>query len=445
MQRISLCHNFDPVMHQQQRLLMTTAMQQAICVMQLPIVELSEWIKNEIENNPVLEVQLPEWHSSESAHLLKTKKHSMDRRQPRELLENLIAAPTSLFDHLVSQARYHFTDSNTLHLAQWIIGHLNERGFLTTSLKELGVFEREEKLEEILQVIQTFDPPGVGARSLQESLLIQLKLKNKHTTQAYQIIEENFDDLLHNRCLTISKQLAISLDELSTIVEKDIIPLDLNPGDRFLSHYAGTIVPDLFLFCVDNIWKIEINHTFLPTFYLTPSYRKALEEKRLKPEEQTYLKKHVTSGKWLRHIVEKRKITLLKIGEFILKSQSSFFDDGTLVPLTMADAAASLSLHESTIARAVANKYIACPQGMFALKDFFCHSLKGEGGMISHHTLRMKLKELIAKEDKKKPFSDAEISEKLHHMKIPCARRTVAKYRRLLKIEPASRRKQWID
>jgi RNA polymerase sigma-54 factor len=412
--------------------------------MQLPILELSEWVKNEIENNPVLEIQLPECDSSET-YPLKPKKHLVERHQPKESLENLIPSPLSLFDHLMTQSRYHFTKPGDLNLAQWIIGHLNERGFLTTPLNELSAVVPEDRLQEILSAIHTFDPPGIGARSLQESLLIQLHLKHKQETTAYRIIQTHFDDLLHNRLLYISKQLDLTLGQISQAIENDIAPLDLNPGDRFISHHARTIIPDLFLISRDDeTWKVEVNHTFLPTFHLASSYRLAIEHKRLKPEEETYLRRHLTSGKWIRQIVEKRKMTLLKMGEFLLKNQSSFFQDGKLAPLAISDAATALGLHESTIARAVANKYLSCPQGIFAIKDFFSHSLRGqEGRTVSHHTLRLKLRELIANEDKKQPFSDAEIKQELSKIGIPCARRTVTKYRRLLKIASASRRKRW--
>jgi RNA polymerase sigma-54 factor len=439
-----LQQSIDSGLHQQQKLLMTTSMQQAILVMQLPILELSEWVKREVESNPVLEVQTQECDWEENEAFSKRKRQPIERRPSKELLENLVPAPPSLFDHLFSQAQYHFTDPNDIQLAKILIGHLDEKGFMNTPLKELSQAASEEKLHEILQGIQTFDPPGIAARSVQESLLIQLRLKNKHETAAYRIIEELFQDLLHNRLLRLSKKLHLPLNHITQAIESDIAPLDLNPADRFIAHHTFTIIPDLFFFCIDDAWKIEINHGFLPRFHLAASFREAIEKERLTPEEHSYLKRHLTSGKWIRHIVEKRKMTLWKIGEFLLKAQSAFFQEGRLIPLTMTEAAAALGLHESTIARAVANKYLSCPQGTFALRDFFNHGLRGkEGKNISHQTVRLKLKELIASEDKQKPFSDAQIKQELGKIGIPCARRTVAKYRRLLKIASACRRKRW--
>lgn len=441
MYNICLQQGFDSGLHQQHRLLMTQAMQQAICVMQLPILELSEWVKNEIESNPVLEIQSVEtdprdhypsfkWKQGESRHLL---------------LENLVASPISLQEHLMSQARLHFSDPDDMAVAQWILGHLDEKGFLNTPISELSTFTSVGKIEEILSTIQTFDPPGIGASTIRESLLIQLRSKEKSESIAYRMLSEHFEDLLHNRLLHISKRLKISIKQVSEAIQKDILPLNLNPGDRFQVHHAPLIVPDLCVFSINETWKIEINHAHLPTFHLSPTYREALQQQRLLPEEEAYLRRQLTSGKWVQHIVEKRKTTLLKIGEFLLKTQSAFFNDGTLVPLTLSDAAQDLGLHESTIARAVANKYLFCPHGMFALKTFFSHSLKAEdgGAAVSHHTLRHKLKDLISREDKSKPLSDTEIKDALSKTGISCARRTVTKYRKLLHIASASKRKRW--
>jgi RNA polymerase sigma-54 factor len=433
-------HEVSLRQQQQQKLMMTTAMQQAFLVLQLPLLELAEWVRSEIENNPILEMQLPE-SDTHSSFAAKKGIAGISRLTQSDFLENTLSTPISLFDHLLTQARYHFSDPKDLLLAQWIIGHLNESGFLAMDDCD---FASVKKGEEILAIVQSFDPPGVAARTLKESLLIQLRLKHKEHTVAYKIIAECFEDLLHNRFPLIAKEMNISLEDLSQIVEREIAPLDLHPGQRFGSHYPRAIIPDLYFLCTDDVWKIEVNDTFLPTFHLAPSYRSALKENQLNAEENSYVRKQLCAGKWIRHIINKRKVTLLKLGTFLLKKQARFFQEGILSPLKMAEAAAELNVHESTIARAIANKYLSCPQGIFALKDFFCHGLpKQETGSISHHALLRQLKELIAKEDKKKPYSDAAIQKLLSQSGISCARRTVTKYRRLLHIATASHRKKW--
>ena len=412
--------------------------------MQLPILELSEWVKLEIENNPALEIALPDIEPNDNYpafHMRTTS--ALGYKQPREFLENLIANPPSLFDHLMTQARYHF-NQNDLSLAQWIIGHFNDRGFLNTPIKELSTCASPEKIKKILSVIQTFDPPGVGAHDLQESLLIQLILQQKKKTLAYKIIEGHFDNLVHNRFPLISRDLDVPIERISDIVRREITPLNLHPGRPFLFQHAEAIIPDIFFFCVEDAWKIEVHDKLLPTFHTASAYRIAMEQKLLNTEEQHYLRRHLKAGNWLMHILKKRRTTLLRIGSFLLKHQSRFFQEGVLVPLTMFEMAEALDLHESTIGRAVANKYIMCPQGVFSLKDFFNHSLRGtEGKNISHQTLRQKMKALIDSEDKKHPYSDEKIKDELYKMGLPCARRTVTKYRKLLNIAPASQRKQW--
>ncbi len=430
---LKLEQNFG--LHQQQKLLMTLAMKQGLAVMQLPILELCEWLKTEIENNPVLEMDYPH---EEPSYRKRAEGNKMS-----EIIEYVVAAPISLSEHLLAQARCHFKDIKDYALAEWIVGHFDERGFLTTPLEELG---EEERVRGILNVIQGFDPAGIGAKDIRESLLIQLRHRQQKNDRAIRIVEDHFEDLLYNRVPLIARGLELPVEEIHQIIQREIVPLDLHPGYRFQPHHTPMITPDLLVYMVDDVWKIEINQSYLPSFHLNSAYQAALEHKTMNAEDRSFLRKHVTSGKWLKHIVNKRHHTLMRIGKFLLAKQAAFFDGGSLVPLSMSEAASALQLHESTIARAVANKYIACPQGMFALRDFFSHSLRGEEGQhVSHHMLRQKLRELIDREDKEKPYSDEAITHKMRKLGVPCARRTVSKYRRLLHIAPASKRKRWIS
>jgi RNA polymerase sigma-54 factor len=227
-------------------------------------------------------------------------------------------------------------------------------------------------------------------------------------------------------------------------VTQQIAPLDLHPGQRFAQHHTQAITPDLILTCVGEMWKIEVNEGPLPSFSTACSYEKALEQGCLNSEERAYLRKALHTGKWIRRIVGKRHKTLLEIGRFLLQRQACFFQEGKLMPMTLSDAAEQLQLHESTIARAVTGKYLTCPQGTFALKDFFSQGVKAEAGSVSQHTMRCTLQQLIAKEDKRKPYSDAQLQSQLNNAGIFCARRTVTKYRRLLRLASAAKRKRWV-
>ncbi len=453
MQSISLIQENQTSLKQNQQLLINLAMKQAFHVLQLPMLELSEWLKSEIESNPVLEVDLAKEQFKESLdapvkerHTVRNKSQEDLERRRKEHQENLLTAHISLYEHLMGQAPLIFEERTDLHLAELVIGHLNEKGFLETPLEEIAPSIPLEKMERILDTVQSFDPPGIGARNLRECLLLQLKLKNKGNSQAAQVISEHFDDLLHNRLPLIAQKLHIPIGELVQIVENEIAPLDLSPGYKYCFPVAAAIIPDLLILSIDDKWQIEVNTSFLPKFQIAPIYLQALRDHSLENEEYYYLRRQLAGGRWLQRIVQKRNHTLRSIGEFLLKKQMAFFNGhkASLVPLTMREAAEELGIHESTVARAVANKFVACPQGMFALRSLFKQGVETKSGeKISNHSLRKMLANTISEEDKLQPLSDEQLARHFQKQGIPCARRTIAKYRSSLKIPPACKRKKW--
>jgi len=315
-----------------------------------------------------------------------------------------------------------------------------------TALEEIAPSAPLEQKQKILSLVQILDPPGIGARNLQECLLLQLKLKKREQTLAAKIIAEHFDDLIHNRLPYISKELHLSMSALTQIIEKEIAPLDLNPGYRYFHQPTTAIVPDLLLLCIEGKWQIEVNSSPLPRIQIAPIYVDVLQNGGLENEESSYLRRQLSGGRWLKRIVQRRNATLRRIGEFLLKNQIEFFqgDQASLRPMGIQEAAAQLGLHESTVARAAANKFIGCPQGLFALKSFFSQAVKTTNGKtISKHNLRKMLLRAIEKEDKQKPLSDEEIAGHLSQLGVCCARRTVAKYRTAMKIAPAAKRRKW--
>lgn len=436
-------------LNQSQQLLINLAMKQAFHVLQLPQMELVEWLKNEIESNPVLEIDLAKEPLEQEKnpafqHRDKTQEKIDQRRKEHQ--ESLLTASVSLYEHLMQQAPLAFESREEIHLAELIIGHLNHKGYLETELDAIAPHVSTQKMEKILAVIQSLDPPGVGAKNLPECLLLQLRLKNKQGSLAYAIIAKHYDDLLHNRLPLIAKQLQIPVAEVSRIVKEQIAPLDLHPGYRYYSQPTTAIIPDLFFLCWESEWKVEINASHIPSFHIAGAYVNALGDPELKKNEAFYLRRQIVAGKWLKRIVGKRAQTIRGIGEWILKRQKAFFDGEQkgLTPMTMQDAADELGIHESTVARAVSNKYVSCPQGMFALKSFFSQGLKtAHGKKISNHSLREMLSTMIEKEDRLSPLSDEQIALKFRKLGISCARRTVAKYRAMLEISPAHLRKKW--
>jgi len=453
MNQISLIQENQASLHQQQQLLVNLAMKQAFHVLQLPLLELAEWLNTEIESNPVLEID-PSHESLKTSldepirepHVLRNKSQEQMEKRRKEHQENLLTAPLSLYEYLMKQVPLTIEDPQNVHLAELIIGHLNDKGYLETPLNEIAPSIPIETKHKVLSEVQSFDPPGIGARNLQECLLLQLKLKKKEEGLAYKIIAEHLDALIHNRLPSISQKLNICMATLTQVIEKEIAPLDLNPGYRYGYQPTATIIPDIHLICVEEKWQIEVNTSFLPRIQIAPIYVEALRKSSLENQEFFYLRRQLASGKWLKRIVHRRNETLHRIAEFLLKKQIDFFngEKAGLNPMTIQETAQELGLHESTITRAIASKYIACPQGVFALKSFFNQAVKTQNGeKISKHTLRKILLRTIERENKLQPMSDEEIANQLHKLGISCARRTVAKYRTALKIAPAVKRKKW--
>jgi RNA polymerase sigma-54 factor len=448
---------------QSQHLLLSLAMQQAFHVLQMPILALSEWLKLEIEQNPILELDSSQEEGKESleeicSELSQEPSEYSDQateeyeKKRKAYQDSLLTHPISLYEHLVIQARFAFDCPQDLATAELIIGHLDQRGFLTTPLEQINPAASLVYLYSILSVIQSFDPPGIAAVNLQDSLLLQLRLKNKENTLAYRIVKERLEDLLHNRLPVICTALQIPIKTLREIVRSDITPLDLHPGYRFHDTYACPIIPDIqFDYREADLqgeqsqeWFIHINHSRLPRFSIAPCY---LKEQKLEKEELLFLQHHLTNAKWLKKIVKRRQDTLRSIATYLIKKQSSFLngEQKTLHPMTIQEMAQELGMHESTVARAVSNKHISCPQGMFALRSFFTHSITCQNGQkVSNHTLRQLLAQMVEREDKNSPLSDAAIADQFKKMGIPCARRTVSKYRERLQIAPSSRRRTWI-
>ena len=453
MSSISLIQEGQTALKQQQQLLVNLAMKQAFHVLQLPLLELSEWLKSEIESNPILEIDITREPYKENfdapvraQHSLRSKAQEDVEKRRKEHQEHSLIASVSLFEYLMGQAPLAFDARQDLHLAELIIGHLNDKGFLDTPLQEIAPAVPLAMMEQILSTIQTFDPPGIAARNLTECLLLQLKFKQKENTLAAKIIEHHFDDLIHNLLPHISKKLHIPISQLVEIVDKEIAPLDLHPGYRFLIQPMTAIIPDLFFLFVDEKWQIEVNTSFLPHFQIAPTYANALSDPSIANEEYFYLRRQLAGGKWLKRIVQRRNQTLHAIGKFILTKQMAFFngDKGRLVPMSIQEIAQELSVNESTIARAVVNKFVACPHGLFSLKSFFTQGMQADNGQhISKHSLRDILAKTIEKEDKLHPLSDEEIVQHFRKLGLPCARRTIAKYRTHLNIPPASKRRKW--
>lgn len=481
---------------QLQRLIMSRQMQQAIHFLQAPVMELAPLVEMEMEANPVLEYseeaadeadndgeldRLEEESAEEDldgenapekeltfddADFEVLKRLDEDFRDHFSLSEGGIARQTeeedklqaflessltrgeTLFEHLMDQAREAWADEKKQAIAETVIGSLDDAGFLGASSKELAALMgcSIETIDEVVATIQTFDPVGVGAKNLKETLLIQLKSQKKEKTLAYAIIDKHFDDLLHNRIPTIKKKLHCTEEEIGEAVDHDIAKLDLHPGLQVGANAAAHIIPDVALQADGELLTVSVNDDSMPKVRLSSRYLRMLNDESLPKETKEFIKQKIQSAKWLLRNIMQRNSTIERIAESLAKRQKEYFlkPDGELTPLTMKTLADELEVHESTIARAVSNKYIDTPRGVLPLRSFFTTGLaKKEGDDISSSAVRDMLEELIRKEDKRKPLSDEVLSEKLSEKGIKCARRTIAKYRAALKIGTAQQRRKF--
>lgn len=468
---------------QLQRLIMSPAMQQAVYLMQLPAMELSAFIETSLEQNPLIErvegnvdqseedppneglapeqeltfseddfsvlQQLEEdfqdyWEEESKTFASRTS--AEERLQT--FLEQSIPENQTLFEHLMDQAKSCFETEQERAMAEALIGNLDDFGYLRTSLAEIAALHHfsEEALENILRVVQTFEPNGIAARSLQECLSIQLVNQGKQNTLAAAIISRHFEHLLHNQIPAIQKDLHCSPEEIQEVLEKHISRLDMRPGAGFQLRASQHIVPDVTLHQEENGFRIEVNNDFIPPIRISGNYRRMAQDQSLSTDAKQFIHQHVSSAKWLLRNIQQRNETIERIAKKLSEKQSEFFSSptGELKPLTMSVLAEELGLHESTIARAVANKYLQCPRGILPLRSFFTNAYTTqEGGSISSNVVREALRELILKEDKAHPLSDAALADLLQKRGIPCARRTVAKYRVELHFGTAQQRRKF--
>lgn len=462
---------------QNQLLMLLPQMQQAITLLQAPVMEISQLIDTEIEKNPLIELieEVAEERfdfrddpekvtiDHDDFEILKklddeyrdffgqnemAPRMSKTEEERKNYWDASVIAPKSLYSHLMDQAKETFDSKEDLELAELIIGSLDEKGLLATSLEELSVLAKVpvKKLESTLWAIQEFDPYGIGGRTIQECLLIQLRRYGKQGSPAEKIVKECYDELLHNKIPLIQKKLDLAPGEIRQIIDHDIAQLDLHPGASFIPRVDTYIIPDANIIEEDEGLKVIINDDSIPSLRLNRKYLRMLDEKNLPDETREYIHQHMMSAKWLMKNLFQRNETLKRILDYLVDKQSDFLkkNDGELIPMFMTEVAEELGLHESTIARAVANKYINTPRGLVSLRSMFTHSYKKEDGSeISSKTVREAIERIIHQEDKQKPLSDQKISDMLEEAGIPCARRTISKYRRAMNIGNTQQRRKY--
>ena len=466
-------------LRQKQQLVMTPKLQQALKLLQMPAIELQQMLKQEIMENPLLEEVEDFTEVQEEEETETSNEDGKDRQEAEgseeenidwgeyfqngfeigyglgeetqeEFFERVPIAKRSFTDQLISQLRIATDDPQTLDIGDYIIGSLDESGYLTCDLQEVAAtFDVPvEEVERVLSIIQTFDPPGVGARNLQESLLIQLATRGLQDSLATKIIQDHFNDFKQKKYLEISKKLKIPVQEVQSQCQV-ISTLDPKPGLEIMAGDPQYVIPDLVVEKVDDKYVIYLNDRNIPRLRISQAYQEELMKDNKDGggrETKEFIQSRLKSARWLIQTIEQRRRTMVKVMECIVEKQHEFFERGTayLRPLTLQQVASEINMHESTVSRVTTNKYVQTPRGVFELKFFFSSSLgTQDGSEISAKSAKDKIRRIIERENSRNPLSDQKIADMLKSGGLNIARRTVAKYREQLNILPARMRKQY--
>jgi RNA polymerase sigma-54 factor len=487
-------------MTQKQMLVMTPKLQQAIKILQMPRLELSQHITQQLAENPILEIEetydeldetseetekegdeslidipesevdldtgLSETDSATEDDLPKlditddnfgdmdwtnyfedSRSNNSEWEEPLEdeRQSNIPVVEESLEDHLLWQLRMSTQTDSDYEIGEAIIGEINDDGYLITDVKEIAESSdyNVADVERLLELIQTFEPAGVGARNLRECLLIQLKQMNLEDSLAYKVVEGDYlEDLAANRHPQVAKILKVNLDSIREAITM-LATLEPKPGRPFNTVRNENINPDVTVDKVDGKYAVIMND-YGPRLGLSPYYRNM--QNSGDEDTRKYIQSQFESALWFLESIERRRRTIQKVTEAIFDVQSEFLEKGSksLKPLTLREIADRVGVHEATVSRVVNKKYVQTPFGTFELKSFFSSGIsKKSGEMASSTSVKEIIKNIVEGEDSQNPLSDEDIVKALSQKGFKIARRTIAKYREELNIPPSNKRKQW--
>ncbi|MES9683515.1 RNA polymerase factor sigma-54 [Gottfriedia acidiceleris] len=421
------------------KLAMTQELRQAITMLQFNAQELTDFLFEQSLENPLIEVETPYNDYTSS----KIKQQTTSSGQGMELYTR---RTETLQEELVSQLNELKIDNEEYKIIKYLIYNLDKNGFLMESDEEL-IHELNisfVQLQICIDTLQRFEPSGVGARSVKECLLIQLNGLEVDTTIAKQVIKDYFDLFVNKNWKEIAKKLKISLPDLQKEIDL-ILTLQPRPGLNYFQDQVNYVAPDLTVEKIGGEFVVLINDKIMPRLKVLNEYSSILNGQHEK-EVSTYLKDKNTQVNWLMKSLEERKSTMLAVMNCILRKQIAFFEKGpaNLKTLTLREIAEELSLHESTISRTCKNKYVQTPFGLYEMKKFFHQGVSVDGEELASTSVQVFIKQLVDKENKEKPLSDQKLVELLaekHGVEI--SRRTVAKYRDILRIPGSSKRKRF--
>ncbi len=468
-----------------QQLVMTPQLQQAIKLLQLSRLELQDVIRQELEENPVLD-EAPELEEAQGADQLEAQEaeaapaadtgdfkevqageetlrddwesyiegynysageqyHDDDDERPS--YENILTKKGTLLDHLMWQLNLTRLEEQEMQVGEEIIGNIDEDGYFRATLGDIAAAcgVDEPAVESVLGKIQEFDPVGVAARDLRESLLLQVRYLGMGGSPVEAILLNHLKDLETRKYKQIARAEGVDLNDVITAA-KIIASLDPKPGRLFSQEDVQYISADIFVYKVGDDFVVVLNDDGLPNLRLNPLYAGEGRPFRFQdPKAEEYISDKLRSAVWLIKSIQQRQRTIYKVAKSIVKFQREFLDRGIeyLKPLVLRDVAEDIGMHESTISRVTTNKYMQTPQGLFELKYFFNSGISLTGGdFIASESVKRKIKEIVDNEDPRRPYSDQRLVEMLAEDNINIARRTITKYREMLRIGSSSERKR---
>lgn len=429
---------YELTVRQTTQLTMTPALRQALNILQLPGLELLDYLQEQIEENPLLEGDFPDLG-------IRSPSSSNERREGDGSLSFVAESQCTLEQHLMEQVAFLPLTKDEARVLKYFIGNLNERGYISLSVEEVAqsFAMDEEQVEKVLGQLQSLDPPGIGARNLKECLLLQIQRESWGSLGhlALLVVDSHLESIAEGQFVTIGKDLGVSLEEVHEVINQ-IRQLNPFPAASFPAFQPHYIVPDIMVSIGKEGYEVQMNEGVEPTLSISPYYQKILREGTCEKGVSKYLQEKLKAALWLIKSIEQRRQTIRQVTETIVETQRGFLDQGldALQPLTMRQVADKVGVHESTVSRAIRQKYMQTPRGVFELKFFFGggYAQGGEGKFLSVGAVKKRIKEIVAQEDKRKPLSDQLLSERLGEEGIHLSRRTVMKYREELGI-PASR------
>ena len=466
-----------------QQLVMTPQLQQAIKLLQLTRLELQDLVLQELVENPLLEESteleeireldtlevseqehepaqetadfhevetgedtLRDWDSYLDGYNYSSGEQQYGGDDERPSFENLLTRKGTLIDHLLWQLHMGQYSEMDVRVGEVIIGNVDDYGYLRASIQEIAAASSatEEDVQDVLECIQEFDPPGVAARDLRECLLIQAWNLGMKGSVVESILQNHLGDLEKRNYKLIARSLKVDINQVLAS-SRIISGFDPRPGSSFSTDDVHYISPDIFVHKVGDDYVVMLNEDGLPNLKVSTQYSDVRGNGTIDTQAEHYINDKMRSAVWLIKSIQQRQRTIYKVAKSIIRFQREYFDRGIqyLRPLVLRDIAEDIGMHESTISRVTTNKYMQTPQGLLELKYFFNSGLStSEGDFVASESVKNRIKEIIEGENSKKPLSDQKIAEMLADQTVNIARRTVTKYREMLNLGSSSERKR---